>query len=475
MNLIHFLSILRARWVAVLGVFLVTVIATVVVTLLVPKQYYAAASVLVDMRAAPLAGVLLPEKMNQQLVTTQIDVMRSPRVAQGVVRGMKLGENNAIRAQWLEATGGEGNIETWLIETFQKNLAITPSPESSVVTIGYTAPDPRFAAAMANAFVRSYIDTNLELIVDPAKRFSGFFENQVKEARERLEQAQVKLSAFQRQNGIIATDERIDIETSRLNQLSQELVQIQALMSEAGSRQAQAVGPSGDKMQEVLTNPVVNGLKAELSRSEARLEELNARYGDQHPQVIEARASIAELRKRIDAETRRVTGGVGVTANINKQREAQTRSALAAQRLLVLRMKQVRDEGAVLLRDIDSATKTYETLLARFEQSKMESQSNSGGAVQLTVAQAPLQPSSPKLGLNIALAVFVGLLLGVGTGLLLEMLNRRVRSPMDLDESLGLPVLGVMPKPNAKRLFRQRPSLMQQRVMGQLPAPPKAA
>ena len=161
MNLIHFLSILRARWVAVLGVFLVTVIATVVVTLLVPKQYYAAASVLVDMRAAPLAGVLLPEKMNQQLVTTQIDVMRSPRVAQGVVRGMKLGENNAIRAQWLEATGGEGNIETWLIETFQKNLAITPSPESSVVTIGYTAPDPRFAAAMANAFVRSYIDTNL--------------------------------------------------------------------------------------------------------------------------------------------------------------------------------------------------------------------------------------------------------------------------------------------------------------------------
>ena len=474
MNLLHFLSIIRARWVAVLSVFLITVIATVVITLIVPKQYYAAASVLVDTRGSPLAGVLLPEKMQQQAVTTQIDIMRSPRVAQGVVRTMKLSDNPGIREQWLAATGGEGSIETWLIETFQKNLAIVPSAESAVVTIGYTAPDPRFAAGMANAFVKAYLDTNLDLIVDPAKRFSGFFESQVKEARDRLEKAQTKLTAYQREHGIVATDERIDIETSRLNQLSQELVMIQSAMSDTGSRQAQANGPSSDRIQEVLANPVINGLKAELSRFEAKLEELNARYGDQHPLVIEARASIAEQRKRIDAETRRVTGGVSVSANINRQREAQARSSLAAQRSLVLRLKQTRDDGAVLLRDIDQATKTYEALLSRMDQSKMESQSKSGGAVQLTVADPPLQPASPKLGLNIGLAVFVGLLLGVGTGLLLEMLNRRVRSAIDLDEALGLPLLGVMPKPTDRRLFGKRPSLMQQRVMGQLPAPSKA-
>ena len=90
----------------------------------------------------------------------------------------------------------------------------------------------------------------------------------------------------------------------------------------------------------MLNNPVIGALKSDLSRNEARLQELNSKFGDNHPQVQEAKANIAELRSRIDAETRKVTGGVGVTNTINKQREAQVRRELDAQRAKLLQLKQ---------------------------------------------------------------------------------------------------------------------------------------
>lgn len=470
MNLHQFIGILRARlWVVAL-VFLLTVVTAVVVTLLLPKRYVGNASVLIDVRQDPLAGVLLPERAVPQAVTTEIDVMRSQRVARKVVRNLRLAENADIRNQWQAETQGAGTIEQWLVDTFQTSLEIVPSPESNVVTLSYTAPDPRFASAMANAFAQAYIDTNLELRVDPAKRFSGFFDTQLKDAREKLEVAQKRLSDFQRTNGIIATDERLDVETARLNELSSQLVAIQALSSESRSRQVQAAGSAGDRTQEVLTNPVINQLKTEMSRAEARLKELGSRYGDQHPLVIETRANIDELNARIQSETRRVTGGVRVSANINAQREAEVRAALAAQRTTVMGMKRVRDDAAVLLRDVDNASRTYESLQVKFNQASIESRANTGGAHVLTEAVPPVEPSSPKLGLNLALAVFAGGLLAIGAALVLEMIDRRVRSPFDLARGMGLPVLGVLPKAGARQSARYA-AQVQQRVMGRLPAP----
>jgi capsular polysaccharide biosynthesis protein len=69
--------------------------------------------------------------------------------------------------------------------------------------------------------------------------------------------------------------------------------------------------------------------------------------------------------------------------------------------------------------------------------------------------------------LNTLLSIFVGLLLAIGTALMLEMRDRRIRAPQDVLASVGLPVIGVLPKPNAKRLTSGgRLSLMQQKVLG---------
>ena len=468
----QFLAILRARKWAALLVFLLVVAITLLVSLWLPKQYTSAASIVVDVKPDPVSALGYPSAAVPGFMATQVDIITSDRVALRVIRDLKLLDDAQVRQQWQQEAEGRGTVEQWLVDVLQKKLDVKPSRESNVIQIGYQSPSPRFAASLANAFAQAYIATTLELRVDPARQFTSFFNTQSKEAREALERAQTRVSSFQREKGIIASDERLDIEGARLSELSSQLVQIQAISSESGSRQSAAVGAS-DRMQEVLNNPLIAGMKSDLNRNEARLQELNSKFGENHPQVIEARANINELRSRIDAETRRVTGGVTVTNSINKQRESQLRAALDAQRNKVLLMKAVRDQGQVLVREVESAQRTYDGMMARLNQTAMEAQSTQSYANILTTAQPPAEPSSPKIVLNAALAVFVGVLLAVGVALMLELSDRRVRAADDIVASLGLPVLGSLPKPGAKRFTSgKRVSLAQQRVIG-LPAPTK--
>jgi capsular polysaccharide biosynthesis protein len=124
-----------------------------------------------------------------------------------------------------------------------------------------------------------------------------------------------------------------------------------------------------------------------------------------------------------------------------------------------------------LVREVESAQRTYDGMMARLNQTAMESQTTQSYANMLTTAQPPADHSSPKLVLNTALSVFVGVLLAVGTALILELRDRRVRAPDDIVAALGLPVLGTMPKPGTKKFISGKLiSLTQQRVIG-LPAP----
>ena len=472
----QFLSIIRARWLVALVVLVITVATTLVVSLSLTKQYRAQASVVVDFKPDPVSAVIFGGMASPAFMATQVDIIQSDRVAQRVVRNLKLAESPQVRQQWLDETNGAGSIESWLGTVFQRQMDVVPSRESSVIVVGYRAPDPRFAAALANAFVQAYIDTTLELRVGPARQYSSFFETRAKEARESLEAAQTRLSTFQKDNGIIASDERLDIENSRLNELSSQYTALQAIASESTSRQSLAQGSQGDRIAEVLNNPLLAGMKSDISRGEARLQELSTRLGDNHPQVLEAKANVNELRTRLEAETRKVTGSVGVNNTINRQREGNVRASLDAQRAKVLRLKAVRDEGLVIMRDVENAQRAYDAVQQRFTQTSLESQTTQSNVNLLTQAVPPLEHSSPKVLLNTLLAFFVGSLLALGTALALEMRDRRVRSVDDIVAALDLPVIGVLPKPGSRLALRNRQgSTMQQRLMAPLPQPNKGA
>jgi polysaccharide biosynthesis transport protein len=343
-----------------------------------------------------------------------------------------------------------------------------PRRDSSVISVAFTSPDPKFSAALANAFVQSYLDTTLDLRVDPAKQYSSFFDSRSKELREALEKAQAKLSAYQKERGILASDERYDVETARLSELSSQLVALQAISAESSSRQQQARNASS-QLGDVINNPVIMGLRTDLSRQEARLQELSVRQGDAHPQVVELRANIKELRSRINAESSRVVGSIGLNNNINQSREGELRAALAAQRTRVMQIKQQRDEAMVLQRDVEGAQRAYDAVASRLTQSSLESQTKQTNTAMLHAASVPIRPSSPNLKLNSLLGVFVGLMFAVAFALLREMRDRRLRSVQDAVQVLGIPVLGHLPGPLRRPLLGKQRFVLPAQVMARLP------
>ena len=454
MSLQQFLQILRARYLLILLTLLVTVGTTAAVTYFLPNQYTASAVLVVDFKESGVDAAALPISLSPSYMATQLDILRSRKVALKVIDNLKLADSPAVRDQFLEATEGKGTIRDWLADALIKNLNVEPSRESRLMTINYEATDPQFAAALANAFAQAYIDTTLELSVEPARKAAEWFETQQLDLRNRVEQAQRKLSAYQQSKNITATDERLDVETERFAALTSQMVGAQAQTYDAESRQRQmeemlAKGASMETLPEVLANGFIQSLKAELLRQEAKLADLSETLGTNHPQYQRAVAEVKNLREKLNKEMVSVTSGIKNNARLAQSREAALKASLEAQKARVMGSKQSRDEIPTLIREVEIAQRAYDVALERYNQSAMQSRISQTNVVLLNPAVDPVKPSSPKVMLNMALSVFLGVMLSLGLALLLEMLDRRVRSEQDLSEALGLPVLGVLAKGTA--------------------------
>jgi chain length determinant protein EpsF len=436
----QFLIILRARWLVVFLTFVLVVTGTATVTLLSDKQYTATAAVVLDVKSPdPVSGLALAGLMAPGYMATQVDIIKSDRVAKRVVSALGMDKSAAVQAQWMEATSGKGQLTDWLSALLQRNLDVKPSRESNVISIEYVGGDPDFAAAVANAFAKAYIGVNLELRVDPARQYAGFFDEQTKAARERLEKAQKALSDFQQANGITSNDERVDFETAKLNETSSQLTSIQAATTDSRSKRARA---DGDTVAEVMQSPLINGLKSDIARLEAKLIESGVNLGKNHPQTQRAESELAALKSQLESETRQITSSINTTYEVNRQREGQLQAALAAQKSRVLLLNQQRDEIRVLRGDIESAQRVFDSVSLRASQSSIESQTNQTNIAVLNPAIAPAFPSGPRVKLNIAIAMFLGGLLGVMLAMALEFANRRVRSSEDLLDLRDVALLG---------------------------------
>lgn len=471
MTLSQFISVLKARWRVAMLVWLSLVGVALAVSLLLPKQYSASGMVLIDIKSSDPVANEAPANAatvtSTSYIATQMDVLQSERVVLRALRNLKLVDNQGLREKWQSATGGTGSFESWIVELTQRKLEVRPSRESNVISVAYTSPDPQFSANVVNAVVRAFIDTTLELKVNPAKQYNAFFEERAREARADLEKAQSKLSAFQQAKGLIATDEKVDIENTRLTELASQLVALQAVAAESSGRSR-----AGDNLTEVTTNPVVSSIIIELSRQQAKLKELGERLGPNHPQVQEQVATVSQLQNQLAIEKARASAGVEVNNKVNQQRLRQLTADVEAQRAKVLTLKGQRDEAAVLQRDVESAQRAYDAVLARATQAQMQSHQTETNVAILKEAAPPALASSPKVLLNVFVAALLGALLGMLTALVREMLDPRLRSEQDIQEGLKQSLLVVMPTSSRQTAQgRSRLLLTKSRVVTGLPRP----
>lgn len=439
MTLHQFLLILRARWRVALAVAGSTVLLALLVSLLLPRSYTAQTSVLVDVRTPdPVMGtVAMQGLVAPSYMATQVDIIGGERVAQHVVKMLKLDEDAQLREDWQKATEGRGSLVAWIAASLQRGLDVHPARESNVIHIVYRGRDPEQVASVANAFAQAYLDTSVALKTEPAKVYAQWFDDQAKTLRARLEEAQARLSDYQQKAGLVSGDEKLDHETTRLAELSAQLTQVQGLNTEVGSKR----NARGDTVAEVMQSSVINSLKSDVSRQEAKVREAGAYLGPNHPQMQRMQSELAGLRAQLQAEVGRINASIDTAWRVGQQRERELQGAVAAQKARVMTLNKQRDELNVYRRDVEAAQRAYEEVSKNANQSRLQSLTNQTNVVRLDAASVPLEPSSPRTRINLLAAAFGGTLLGIGLALLLELAHRRVRSAEDIAVMLDVPVL----------------------------------
>lgn len=429
---------LRARYRAVLLVLALAVAAALLVSLLMPSKYTAQTSLLIDVRTPdPVAGAGMSGVIAPSYMATQVDIIAGDLVAQRVVKILQLDEDQETKAAWLKATDGRGSLESWIAKDLQSGLQVQPARESNVINITFKGSNAEGVSQVANAFAQAYLDTNLSLKTEPARLYATWFDEQTKVSRAKLEDAQTRLSDYQQKAGIVSSDERVDYETAKLAQISTQLTTVQGETTDSQSKR----NARGDTVAEVMQSSLINSLKGDIARLEAKVNENNVNLGVNHPLRQRAEAELASLRSRLVSESNRISASIETAYRVGKDRERELQAAVNTQKTRVLALNKQRDELNVYRRDVEAAQRAYETVSQSASQTRLQSLTNQTNVVRLNTALPPLNASSPKLAMNLVIAAFVGTLLGIGCAMVLELMNRRVRSTEDLMQVLELPVL----------------------------------
>ncbi len=472
-------QILRGRMAIVIAALVILVSITGGLLIIEPKTYSASTTLNFDFNGSnPYAGTISGTSAEASYISTQVSIISSIKLAEKVYvlldstdrekvanaleakktildRGLASvkayfvtsTDNPRLETQ-TRATEGDSQYH-WIVSALPGDLMVTPIIGSQILKIAYTATDPAIAALLTNVYAQAYVQTTLEMIVNPAQRTKSWIDKQAKFLRAHVEKAQAKLIQYQQQQGIIATDERLESENQRLMDLSRELSQVGEEYRSELSKQQQvksllAQGRIVDDVPAIAENTVVRAIKGEIRQLEAKLAELSGKLGINHPRLQSTRAELTAAKVRMKREIDSIVKGFSNSVAAIKERERTVQAALIGQKKLVLQFKGQRGEAEVLQREVESARDAYNTVLKQLTTTNLQSVVTQTNVQILDQAQQPRAASGPKYAQNLILAVIVGLMLGVGLVFVMEMLDRRIRTSYDLSDELDLPVLGVL-------------------------------
>lgn len=445
MTFSQLIKILRSRRALVALITAGITLLALLVSLLSTKQYTAGSSVLVDLRAPEFGDGRRSnlQLSSQSIMQTQVELIRSERVARQVVRSLGMLDRPELVRDWMAQTDGKGDVVAFLALGLLRHLDVVPAKEASIIGIQFTDPDPVTAATLANAFAQAYIDVNLELKVDPAKRAAGWFEEQRRLFAGQLSLAQKKLSDYQQEKGLLSVGEgQIDVENAKLASLTAQLSEVQGQRAEAESRRQQAMRL--DTSAEVQNNPLIASLKAEISRTEATVKQLSEQLGASHPTLKAAQEQLASQKAQLNQERASVARTVGGSSEIVERRLAAVSAELDRQKQKVLALKAGNDELVVLRRDVERAQKALDSIDMQQSQAALESRLQQNNVSIVTTAVPPLSAAKPRILLNTVVGLIFGAMLAMGVALILETRRPVIRDAQDVDALLGLPVLATV-------------------------------
>ncbi|MES2835248.1 MAG: polysaccharide biosynthesis tyrosine autokinase [Pseudomonadota bacterium] len=448
----------------IIGATLAALVIGLAVTLLMTPVYTATSTIQIDREGARVldkdSDVMASEALVQaeEFFQTQYGLLRSRSLAERVMDTLGLANSNDFLVQMgVEPPAETGSAADRLkirrkivIKVIQNNLRISPVSGSRLVKINFDSPDPQLSARVANAFAENFIQASLDRRYESTSYVRDFLEERIAQTKSKLEDAERQLVAYASQQQIINIGNEggsgeESLASRNLGALNASLAAARSARIGAEERWRTARTTSLASLPQVLENGAVQRLNEEKARLSAEYEQKLRVYQPDYPEMRQLQARITEIDRNINE----IAGSVRESIRSQYLTAVNEENALQAQvnglKGDVLNLRDRSIQYNILQREVDTSRTLYDGLLQRYKEVGVAGGVTVNNVSVIDTAQPPTIPSKPNLLLNMVIAALLGIGLGVLGALLFEALDETLATPEDIEQKLGLSVLGVVP------------------------------
>jgi succinoglycan biosynthesis transport protein ExoP len=462
---LHYLRILRKRkwWIGATLAIIFTLSA--ISTLRTTRLYQATSRVAIFPENPNILGFkdaedrLTDFDSNEVSLETQAAILRSDALAMKVIEAMHLDQDprfagvtavsspreNAIRVSSMEPDPAR---IAGLLGAFHGGLSVQLIPNSRLVQISYTHPDPRLATEIVNGLVKTFIEENFKTKYESVTQTSEWLSKELADLQLKVQVSEEKLVRYQKEHSILGIDEKQNIVTAKLNELNNELTAAQTdrIQKESNHRLAKAGDPAAfAKTAGQGTSSLLERLREKEADLNTQFAQTTTQFGSGYPKVAELGNQLRQVRKEMAAEETRMQADIRNEYLAAVQRENLLTSAFEQQKQEANRLNESAIEYSVLKRDAESNRQLYENLLQRLKEAGVSAGLRSSNIRVVDVARTPTSPVAPDVHRNLTLGLMLGLAGGIGLAFVLESMDRTVRNMEEVSAVSTLPALGTIP------------------------------
>lgn len=458
----------RNLWL-IAGVVALAIIMAVIATLLMTPQYTAMARIEVSRQQDNVTNVQTVEREesspSQEFYATQYSLLDTRSLAQRVAQRLNLSQSDAFFAAHGKSAedlfGGDGAAPTAAeagtrsretADLLLENVTIAPIRGSALIDVMYTSADPILSARIANVWVEEFARQAQDRRFGSTSEARKFLEQRLAELRQRLEESERELVNYAADENIVRLSEsRSEDGRTRTTQTltSSDLESLNAALAEAtaariaAEAQLVAVSRSSANSQSV-ENVALNQLRERRAQLAAQYADLLVKFEPQYPAAQALQRQIETIDSSIAREEGRVRQSVRTNYDAARQREDQLRQRVNGLLGELTSENRASIQYNIYQREVDTNRELYDALLQRYKEIGAAGVGFSNIAI-VDRANVPERPSSPKLLLNLAVALLLGGIAAAAAVLVVENLDESIRDPEELRKKIKRPVLGVIP------------------------------
>jgi polysaccharide biosynthesis transport protein len=385
---------------------------------------------------------------SEDYIETQTKVLESETLALQTIKSLDLGhypEFGGTGAASNFAQGTDASKRPAILGAFLGSLSVKRVPNSNLVEVTFEAQDPTLAAQVANTHLQNYIEQNFRSKYDATTQASTWLSAELEELRLKVEKSEDARIAYQRANQIWQVDEKQDITTQKLDDLSKAVTEAQTALAEKEALYRMAQSGNVDALPSARDSVVIQDLLRRKSDLDQQYADAVNQYGPNFPKVQRLAAQQKEVNDDLAGARKVVSQGIQQEYNAASSHVQILQDALDKQKAQTNDLAEKLVQYSILQHDADSNKQLYDGLLQKLKEAGITAGLRSSNIRVVDQALVPTSPVRPQKSRNILLAILVGLVGGVGLAVFREYLDNTVKSPDDIEALTGLPSLAVVP------------------------------